>query len=297
MDSAGNLYIADHDNNRIRKVSNGVITTIAGGDGNGFSGDGGLATSAYLYGPGGVAVDFAGNLYIADTGNQRIRKVTNGVITTVAGSGTAGFSGDNGPATTARLNGPRDVAVDFAGNLYIADTDNQRIRKVANGVITTVAGSGTAGFSGDNGAATGAQLNGPRGVAMDSAGNLYIADADNHRIREVSNAIITTIAGVSQGFGGDNGPATSAHMYYPGGIAVSAVGNLYIADQGNNRIRRVSDGVITTLGGNGEAGLSGDNGPATSAQLFTGHGIAVNTAGDLYVADNRNDPNPGSRTE
>jgi uncharacterized protein (TIGR03437 family) len=178
VDSAGGLYIAD--GNRVRKVSNGVIATVAGNGTNGSSGDNGPATSAQLS-AGGLAVDSAGNLYIAD--RYSVRKVSGGVITTVAGNGTLGFSGDNGPALSAELNGPTGVAVDSAGNLYIADTLNNRIRKVSNGVITTVAGIGTNGFSGDNGPATSAQLNLPWGVAVGSAGNVYIADAGNNRIR------------------------------------------------------------------------------------------------------------------
>ena len=238
VDSAGNLYIADSDNNRIRKVSNGVIATVAGNGTPAFSGDNGPATSAQLSAPIGVAVDSAGNLYIADSSNDRIRKVTNGVITTVAGNGTLGFSGDNGPAISATLNAPNGVAVDSAGNLYINDCGNYRIRKVTNGVITTVAGNGTLGFSGDNGPATSAQLNSPSGVAVDSAGNLYIADFGNNRIRKVSNGVIATVAGNgTQGFSGDNGPATSAELSYPEGVAVDSAGNLYIADTDNYRIR------------------------------------------------------------
>jgi uncharacterized protein (TIGR03437 family) len=202
-----------------------VITTVAGNGTRGFSGDNGPATSAQLYGPCGVAVDAAGNLYIADTYNQRIRKVSNGVITTVAGNGTYGFSGDNGPATSAQLKNPWGIALDSAGNLYIADTSSQRIRKVSNGVIATVAGNGTPGFSGDNGPATSAQLYGPTGVAVDSAGNVYIADYFNNRIRVltpplptikgVTNAASYGTGAVSPGelvtiFGTGIGPATAA---------------------------------------------------------------------------------------
>jgi sugar lactone lactonase YvrE len=188
--------------------------------------------------PLGVAVDSAGNLYIADRANNRIRKVSNGVIATVAGNGTLGFSGDNGPATSAQLNFPTGVAVDSAGSLYIADSINNRIRKVSNGLITTVAGNGTSGFSGDNGPATSAQLSQPPGVAVDFVGNLYIADYFNNRIRKISNGVITTVAGNGmQGFGGDNGPAISAQLNGPNGVAVNAAGNVYIADEFNNRIR------------------------------------------------------------
>ena len=287
VDSAGNLYIADGYNYRIRKVANGVITTVAGNGTPGFSGDNGPATSAQLDPGGGLAVDSAGSLFIAEFHNQRIRKVSSGVISTVAGSGTQGFSGDNGPATSAQLNGPSGVAVDSAGNLYIADYLNVRIRKVSNGVITTVAGNGTQWFGGDNGPATSAQLWYPSGVAVDSAGNLYVADTFNHRIRKISNGVITTVAGGGPSLG-DNGPATSAQVLYPYGVAADSTGNLYIADTGHNRIRKVSNGVITTVAGNGTCCFSGDNGPANGAQVYFPEGVAVDSAGDLYIADNVN---------
>jgi uncharacterized protein (TIGR03437 family) len=289
VDSAGNLYIADRQNNRIRKVSSGVITTVAGNGTPGFSGDNGPATSAQLYYPSAITVDSAGNLYIDDALNQRIRKVSNGVVTTVAGNGTPGFSGDNGPATSAQLNNPSGVAVDSAGNLYIADQSNNRIRKVSNGVITTVAGNGTLGYGGDGGPATSAQLTNPYGVAVDAAGNLYIADFGSSRIRKVSNGVITTVAGNgTQDFSGDNGPATSAQLDAPRGVAVDSAGNLYIVDYSNHRIRKVSNGIITTVAGNGTPGFSGDNGPATSAQLYYPSGIAVDSAGSLYIGDSNN---------
>jgi uncharacterized protein (TIGR03437 family) len=287
VDSAGNLYIADYGNNRIRKVSNGVIATVAGNGTRGSLGDNGPATSAQFYGPAGLAVDSLGNLYIADYGNNRIRKVSNGVIATVAGGGAS--LGDNGPATSAQLALPYGIAVDSGGNLYVADWGNNRIRKVSNGVITTVAGNGTRGFSGDNGLATAAQLANPQGIAVDSAGNLYIADFGNASIRKVSNGIITTVAGNgTPGFSGDNGPATSAQLYLPYGVAVDSAGNLYIGDSGNNRIRKVSNGVIATVAGNGTFGFSGDNGPATSAQLANPYGVAIDSAGNLYIGDSGN---------
>ena len=290
VDSAGNLYIADARNNRVRKISNGVITTVAGSGTKGYSGDNGPATNAQLYSPLGVAVDSAGNLYIADAGNYCVRKVSNGVITTVAGNGRYGYSGDNGPATSAQFAAPDAVAVDPDGNLYIADVSNNRIRKVSNGVVTTVAGNGTAGFSGDGGPATSARFEYPSGVALDSAGNLYIADCDNNRIRKVSNGVITTVAGNgAQGYSGDNGPATGAHLVCPGAVAVDSSGSLYIADTLNFRIRKVSAGLITTVAGNGTPGFSGDNGPATSAQLSAPQGgMAVDSAGSLYFADTGN---------
>ena len=202
-----------------------TITTVAGNGTQGMSGDNGPAASAQLNRPEGVAVDSAGNLYIADLYNSRVRRVSNGVITTVAGNGTGGFSGDGGPATTARLYSPLGLAVDSAGNLYVADTDNQRIRKVSNGAISTVAGNGTYGFSGDNGLAPSAQLDYPTGVAVDSAGNVYIADYFNNRIRVltpalptiygVTNAASYATGAVSPGelvtlFGTAIGPATAA---------------------------------------------------------------------------------------
>ena len=223
-----------------------MITTVAGNGTKGFSGDNGPPASAQLNLPSGVAVDSVGNLYIAEPGNGRIRKVANGVITTVAGNGTKGFSGDNGPAVNARLNAPEGIGVDPAGILYIADFGNNRIRKVSSGVITTVAGGGAA--SGDNGPATSAQLIVPVAVAADCAGNLYIADSYDNRIRKVSNGVITTVAGNGlQGFTCDNGAAISAQLDEPGGVAVDSAGSLYIADSLNGCIRKVSNGVITTV--------------------------------------------------
>ena len=289
VDSAGNLYIADFLSHRIRKVSNGVITTVAGNGTSGFSGDNGPATSAQLSYPAGVAVDSAGNLYIADTSNNRIRKVSGGVISTVAAIGTCCFSGDDGPATSAQLANPGGVAVDSAGNLYITDPWNYRVRRVSNGVISTVAGNGVVGFSGDNGPATSARFTDPEGIAVDSAGNLYIADTVGSRIRKVSNGVISTVAGTgTYGFSGDNGPATSAQLSYPHGVAVDSAGNLYIGDTANESIRKISNGVISTVAGNGTSGFSGDNGPATSAQLSTPEGVAVNGAGNVYIADASN---------
>jgi trimeric autotransporter adhesin len=204
LDQGGNLFFADTD--RIRKVdTNGIITTVVGGP-FGYAGDGGPATNALLHEPSGVAMDRSGNLYIADSYNCRIRKVdTNGIITTVRGNGSRGFSGDGGSATNASLNFPQDVAVDPLGNFYIADLSNQRIRKVdTQGFITTVAGNGVAGFSGDGGPATNAHLNGTYGVTVSASGSLYIGDHSNSRVRMVdTNGIITTVAG--GGSGGDGG--------------------------------------------------------------------------------------------
>jgi hypothetical protein len=343
-DAAGDVFIADTQNNRIRKVSNGVITTIAGNGFLGYSGDGGPAPSAELNQPFGVAVDASGNVYIADSENYVVRKVSNGVITTFAGNGaypavfsgdngpatnavlglpfsvavdrsdnvyivaggvirkvsngvittfagvygTTGYAGDNGPATSATFDYPTSVAVDASGNVYLADMDNNAIRKVSNGAITTFAGNGTSGYSGDHGPPAAAELNHPNGVAVDTLGNVYIADSGNGRIRKVSNGAIATIAGGASVSFGDNGPAASAALYQPGGVAVDASGTVYIADTFDNAIRKVSNGAITTFAGNGTFGYSGDNGPAPSAALNEPSGVAVDALGNVYIADTNN---------
>jgi sugar lactone lactonase YvrE len=306
VDAAGNFYIADSRNNRIRKVTpGGLITTVAGNGNPGYSGDNGPATAAELRWPSGVALDSAGNLYIADYGNSRIRMVTaaTGIITTVAGNGTFGYNGDNIAATSAELGGPAGLRLDAAGNLYIADQFNNRIRKVtaASGIITTVAGNGYGGgtgdcgggYNGDNIAASSAELYCPADVALDGAGNLYIADYGNHRIRMVAAAtsIITTVAGNGvYGFSGDGGPATSTQLFYPEGVALDAAGNLYIADSANYRLRMVTaaTGIITTVAGNGTQGYSGDNGPANNAELDYPAAVVLDPAGNLYIADINN---------
>jgi sugar lactone lactonase YvrE len=294
IDSSGNLYFCDQANQRIRKVTpQGIISTVAGNGTAGFSGDGGPATSAALNGPNGVAVDANGNLFIADQLNRRIRKVTpGGIISTFAGNGTSGFSGDGGPATKAALASPSGEAVDASGNLFFADLGNQRIREVTpQGVISTVAGMGTAGFSGDGGLATRATLNAPIGVAVDGVGDLFIIDLGNQRIRKVTpQGIISTVAGNgTMGFSGDGGPATSAALNTPSGVAVDAGANLYIADSGNQRIRKVTPGgIISTFAGNGTQGFSGDGGPATNAALNGPNGVVFDASGRLFFADRGN---------
>ena len=292
IDSAGNLYIADSGNYRIRKVTrDGMISTVAGGGESGFSGDGGPATAAYLDLPTGVAVDSAGNLYIAESGTNRIRKVTpDGMISTVAGNGSSVYSGDGGPAIAAGLSAYA-VSVDPAGNLYIPDYRNSRVRKItAAGVISTVAGNGTYGYSGDGGSATAAQLNDPQGLAVDSAGNLYFADYGNLRVRKVTAAgVISTVAGNGNiGPSGDGGPATAATLGLPTDVAAGYDGNLYIAEV-IGRIRKVTvAGVISTIAGTVGTGFGGDGGPATEALLYYPSGMAIDSAGNLYIADSLN---------
>jgi sugar lactone lactonase YvrE len=263
----------------------GTINSVAGNGQAGFSGDDGIATSAELNAPLAIAVDTSKNLYIADTQNMRVRKVSeSGEIVTIAGTGTAGYSGDKGPALSASLSSPSGVAVDASGNVYIADTGNGVIRKIdASGEITTVAGNGTVGYSGDKGPATSAELT-AAGVAVDSLGNLYIVDSN--RIRKVDpSGTITTIAGTGvAGFTGDGGTATSAKLSSPTAVATDSSGNIYIADAGNYRVRRIdTSGKISTVAGNGKADFNNDNIPATSAGISVA-GVAVDDSG-IYIAD------------
>ncbi len=293
VDSSGNYYIADSQNNCIREVStSGTITTIAGTGSAGFSGDGGAATSAQLNFPTGVALDSLGNLYIADAYNQRVRKVSGGIITTVAGIGPpAGYGGDGGLATAAQFSFPWGVACDSSGNFYIADAGNNRIREVSGGIINFVAGNGSSVFSGDGGLATLAGINYPTGVAFDSSGNMYIAENLGNRIRMVSAGIIHTVAGSllgTAGYGGDGGAATAAVLNNPADVALDSSGNLYIADKYNQRIRKVSGGIITTVAGTGTGGYSGDGGAAVSAQLNFPAGVALDSANHLYISDGGN---------
>jgi uncharacterized protein (TIGR03437 family) len=316
VDRGGNLYIADAGSHSIHKVSpNGEMTTVAGtGLCGGFSGDGGPAANAQLFSPVAVAVDSAGNLFIAEDGNNRIRRVSaDGIITTVAGDGTRGLSGDGGAGTAAHLRLDCDnticggVAVDSHGNVFFSDGGNNRIRRISvDGNITTVAGNGSLGFAGDGGQATSTSVTIPRGLAVDSADNLFISEEG--RIRKVSpDGTIATVAGGipfgGVGFSGDGGLATSGRLSWPVGLAVDSAGSLFIADPGFNfetgdagddpsvdqRIRKVSpDGMITTLAGTGSHDFAGDGGPAATAAFNGAIGVAVDGAGNIYVADARN---------
>lgn len=288
FDSAGNLFIADTDHEIVREVNlAGIITTVAGNGAQGFSGDGGAATSASLDSPVGVALDATNNIYIADTHNQRIRMVTvsTGVITTIAGTGTAGFGGDGGAATAATLDLPTAIAIDSAGNIFIADTNNNRIREISGGKISTVAGNGNQTYSGDGGLATAAGLDSPNGIAIDSAFNLYIGDTHNQRVRMVAAAtgIITTIAGTgAKTFTGD-GASTGAALARPRGVAVDSTGAVYVADSDNDRIRKISSNTIATVAGNGSEGFSGDKGSSTSASIDTPRAVATFSSAVLFA--------------
>ena len=298
FDTDGNLYLAEAANHTIRKVdATGIITTIAGTGTQGFSGDNGAATAATLDSPQGLALGTADNLYLADTHNQRIRRLnlSTGIITTIAGTGTPGFFGDNGLATAAQLNLPTAIALDKANNLYLADTANHRIRRIdfTSGIITTIAGAGTQAFFGDNGPATNANIDSPTGLAFDSADNLYLADTHNHRIRRIDAAtgIITTIAGTGNAsFSGDTTAATSASLALPHGLAMDPVGNLYLTDTANHRIRRIdaTTGLITTIAGDGIQAFDGDNAQAIAASLDSPRATAISPTTLVTLADTAN---------
>lgn len=299
VDKDDNVYLTDRGNYRIRKVAKttGIITTVAGSGAQGFTGDGGAATSASFDNIVCTAVDADGNVFIADRNNNRIRKVTaaTGIISTYAGTGATSFLYDNNAANTAALNAPASVAIDGSGNIYIADKSNNRIRKVtaSTGIITTIAGTGTAASSGDGGLATAAQVYTPLGIAVDGSQNVYIAESSGHRIRKINalTGIITTIAGTGiSGFSGDGGAATAAQISSPFSVDVDASGNILITDRGNQRIRKINGvtGIITTIAGTGVAGFSGDGGAATAAQLSAPYDACFDGNGNVYIADRIN---------
>ncbi|MBX9659575.1 MAG: hypothetical protein K2X00_13480 [Nitrospiraceae bacterium] len=273
------------------------VYMVAGTGELGSIGDGGLATRARLWFAAGVAVDAAGNIVIADSFNNRVRRVdaASGKIETVAGTGQQGFSGDGDLATEAQLNSPSGVAIDDKGNIIIADSFNNRIRIVdaRTGIISTVAGTGEQGCSGDDGLAVRAQLSGPTGLALSADGALFIADSGNHRIRKLDRAqqIIVTVAGSGiAGEAGDGGLAVQAELNDPSGVAVDRNGHLLIADTMNNRVRRVdaASGIMSTVAGTGEEGFDGDGDSATLARLMQPSGIAVDAEGAVYLSDTFN---------
>ena len=302
FDSDGNMYIADTGDNRVRvvKAATGNIEPFAGN----FNvaacasptqpcGDGGSSKLANLNGPTAVAVDSKGNVYIADSGDNRVRMVVpkGKIISAFAGSGntcnpSTGNCGDGGSAVLANMGPPRGLAVDHSGNVYIADTRDNRIRVVNSGNIATFAGTGARGFSGDGASAANAMLAGPVGVMVDSAGNLYISDSGNQRIREVTGGNINTIIG--GGTGGDGGAPKSAQLADPYEVALDSAGTLYVTDAANNRVRAINGSTITTVAGNGNANYSGDFGPAASATLNGPEGVALDGAGTMYIADTLN---------
>jgi len=290
-DAAGNIYVTDFYNYRVRKIApTGIISTFAGCGCTGgvYSGDGGPAGAAGFK-PLGVAADAAGNIYITDESRVRIVN-TLGIIHTFAGTAVLGYSGDGGAATAAQLSGAYSVAVDGSGNVFIGEAG--RVRKVTTaGIISTVAGTGAAGYNGDGIPATSAQINTAAGLAIDTAGNLYISDAYNNRIRKVDPAgYISTIAGDgTAGYSGDGLPGTSAELNLPYGVAADSAGNVYISDYMNARVRKLApSGIITTLAGTGTVGFSGDGGPAFSAEISGTHGIGVQNNAHVFVADNDN---------
>jgi streptogramin lyase len=296
VDSAGDLLITDGNNYVVHEVvkATGDIVTFAGNGHAGYSGDGGPATDAELNLTNSVAIDSAGDLFMSDAGNHRIREVVKatGDIKTVAGTGTAGYSGDGGPATGAEVQGCCGLAVDSAANLFIADSNNNVVREVsaATGDITTVAGNGKAGYRGDIGSAIDAELNNPVNVAVDSAGDLFIADQGNNVVREVVEATgkIITIAGTgAAGYSGDGGHPTDAELQGCVGLAFDSEGDLFIGDSVDNVVREVvrATGDITTVAGDGRAGYRGDGGPATAAEFSRLSWLAVGSAGELFVCD------------
>jgi len=291
VDRSGNVFVADTGNNVLRRIdTDGIITTVAGNGRSGSLGDGLPAVDAELAGPTGVAVDGAGNIYIADTGSDRVRRVTpDGTILPFAGTGVPGPLGDGGPAVRATLHQPTGLAVDQAGDVFIADAFNNRVRRVApDGTITTIAGTGVAGFSGDGGSATAATLDLPSSVSVAANGDILIADLGGGRVRRVNSAgIIETVAGGGTGDLGDGGPATLATLTLVWGVAVDGAGGILITS--GSRVRRVdSTGTITTIAGTGVPGFAGDGGPAASAQLNNPVGVATAPDGTVLLADRGN---------
>ena len=299
-DNTGNIFIGDWFNRVVRRIdNNGIVTTIAGTGIGGYSGDGGTALNARINTPYDIAIDNNNNIYIADIGNEVIRKINQqGIISTIAGNGSFGNGasgiGDGGPATSAPLYDALAVAVDNNGNIYIVETAKNSIRKVnSSGIISTIAGQGLffGGYSGDGGPASQAKLNGPIDIAIDNGGNILIADLGNHVIRKIApSGIISTIAGNgTPGYSGDGGLATLAQLNRPHGITVDNVGNIYITEDSNHVIRKINtSGIISTIAGTGTKGYSGDGGQAVNARLTIPERLAIDNAGNIYFSDYHN---------
>ena len=293
IDGGGNVLIADSQNHRVRKVAGGGIATVAGTGAAGFNGDVVVATTAQLNFPRGVAASANGNYYVADTVNSRVREAQpGGNLFTIAGNGNASYFGDGAAALRGSVNQPEGVAVDLAGNIYIADTLDNVVRKVTtDGAIATIAGFGTPGFGGDGGPAIAAKLNRPLGVAVDLQGNVYVADTGNNRVRKIDGlGNISTVAGDgTTDLTPADGAATGQGLADPRGVAVDRAGNVFVADTGHNRVRKISAaGTITTIAGDGTCCYSGDGGLGTAARLNQPWGVAVDAAGNVYVADSGN---------
>jgi hypothetical protein len=294
FDTYGNFYFTQVVPDRVFKISpSGSITSIAGTSSTGYNGDGIMATTAKLDIPAGIAIDSANNIFIADGNNNRVRKVDaiTGVITTIAGTGSAGFSGDGGPASAAVFNGVADICFDKRGNLYISDIGNHRLRKINPfGIVSTFAGTGVGGYTGDGGQATAAQIISINGIAIDKSGNLYLAQSNSGVVRKINpTGIISTIAGNGMvGPSGDEGPATAAALA-PVRLAVDNFGDLYISCWINYNVRLIDkNGIIHTVAGTGISGFSGDNGLAKTAQLSSTFGITLDTCGNVYLSDKNN---------
>ncbi len=299
IDNSGNVYLSNNSN--IRKVNSaGIISTIASSCSlsTGYTGDGGQATQATFAHPAGIAIDANGNIYIADGTNFCIRKInTAGIVNTIAGNGTLGYSGDGVSATSALMGRPSGIAVDLSGNIFFADIIYHCIRKINTaGIITTIAGTGTSGYSGDGGNATAAQMYNPGSIVIDGSGNLYFIDALNFRIRKINTSgIITTFAGTgTAGYSGDGGMAALANIY-ANGLAIDGAGNFYFTDPGSAHIRKINNsGIINTIAGNGTSGNTGNGGPPLAAQIINPGAIAISSSGTIYFSQSAPGPNPSN---